>query len=109
MDVCKRKRSGKQLIAVLAVAVVAIMVPTIVFAQGTDDSSESGIVTEIYGSANGWNNNAAWVGFALNETLDLSDEDADVKISYEYIEDGEIKTVTSTSTGSVYQKNKLWD
>lgn len=109
MDVCKRKRSGKWLIAVLAVAVVAIMVPTIVFAQGTDDSSESGIVTEIYGSANGWDNNAAWVGFALNETLDLSDEDADVKISYEYIEDGEIKTVTSTSTGSVYQKNKLWD
>ncbi len=32
MDVCKRKRSGKWLIAVLAVAVVAIMVPTIVFA-----------------------------------------------------------------------------
>ena len=39
MDVCKGKRSGKWLIAVLAVAVVAIMVPTIVFAQGTDDSS----------------------------------------------------------------------
>lgn len=107
MDACKKK-NGKMLLIVLAVAVVAVMVPTIVFAQGAA-SSEQGAVTEIYGSANGWNNNAAWVGFALVEALDLSNENADLKISYEYIENGEIKTVKSVSKDSVYQKNKLWD
>lgn len=107
MDACKKK-NGKMLLIVLAVAVVAVMVPTIVFAQGAA-SSEQGAVTEIYGSANGWNNNAAWVGFALGEALDLSNENADLKISYEYIENGEIKTVKSVSKDSVYQKNKLWD
>lgn len=103
-----QKKNGKMLLIVLAVAVVAVMVPTIVFAQGAA-SSEQGAVTEIYGSANGWNNNAAWVGFALGEALDLSNENADLKISYEYIENGEIKTVKSVSKDSVYQKNKLWD
>lgn len=109
MEARRKKRKGKLMFMALAVAVAAILVPTIVFAQGTADSAESGAVAEIYGSANGWNNNAAWVGFALAQELDLSSEKADVKISYEYIENGEIKTVTSVSSGSVYQKNKFWD
>ncbi|MGI5959081.1 MAG: hypothetical protein ACOX60_06670 [Massiliimalia sp.] len=70
--------------------------------------SSNGIVTEIYGSANGWNANAAWVGFSLNKEIDLSNANSDVKIRYEYLENGEIKPVRS-SVGSVYEKNKLWD
>ena len=48
-------------------------------------------------------------GLCLRRGIDLSNENADLKISYEYIENGEIKTVKSVSKDSVYQKNKLWD
>ena len=49
MEACRKKRKGKLMFMALAVAVAAILVPTIVFAQGTADSAESGAVAEIYG------------------------------------------------------------
>ena len=93
----------KKLFAIIAMAAMIVtMIPSMAFAdEGT------GIVKEIYGSANGWQSNAAWVGFSLKQDLDLNDAEADVKISYEYLENGEIKT--AKKNGSIYQKNKLWD
>jgi len=65
-------------------------------------------VTQIYGSANGWNSNTNWIGFTLNQTLDLSTDGAEVALYYEYIEDGIINQLRSESTGVVYSKNKAW-
>lgn len=67
------------------------------------------MITAIYGSANGWNANGAWVGFSLGEDLDLTDADANIKVRYEYLEDSEIKSVKKTNDQSVYEKNKAWD
>lgn len=109
MNTHKKGKSRMLLSFVLAAAVTVGVVPTIVSAQEIgQNKSETGIITEIYGSANGWNNNAAWVGFSLDKSLDLKDADADVKVRYEYVEDGEIKSVTKISNAAVYQKNKYW-
>ena len=63
------------------------------------------MITAIYGSANGWNANGAWVGFSLGEDLDLTDADANIKVRYEYLEGSVIKSVKKTSDQSVYEKN----
>ena len=83
------------------------MIPTMVAAEETKETAnQPAMITEIYGSANGWNNNAAWVGFSLSDDLDLTDPDADIQIRYEYLENNEIKSVLSN--GAVYEKNKSW-
>lgn len=90
------------LAAVLSMSVVSVPVQA-------QDNAEPEMITAIYGSANGWNANGAWVGFSLGEDLDLTDADANIKVRYEYLEDSEIKSVKKTSDQSVYEKNKAWD
>ena len=85
----------------LVLALVLCMMGSVAFAQA------SSIISEICGSANGWQYNAAWVGFSLNKEIDLTDSDADVRISYEYLEGNEIKPVKQGE--NIYLKNKLWD
>ena len=48
------------LAAVLSMSVVSVSVQA-------QDNAEPEMITAIYGSANGWNANGAWVGFSLGE------------------------------------------
>ena len=85
----------KILLAFLSVLMVfGIMMPI---------SAEEKVITEIYGSANGWknNSNAGWVGFKLSKVVDLSVDGNDIQIGYEYIVNGEVKT-------STISKDKSW-
>lgn len=104
----KKSIKGKAL-SILASTAMALSLCTLPMGVHAEQTNQDPMIKEIYGSANGWSANAAWVGFSLSKDIDLTDADANVKIRYEYIEDGEIKTVKSTTTNNVYEKNKLWD
>lgn len=97
----------KLLSVLLAVCLLfSLAVPTMAF--GADEELQ---VTQTFASANGWNNNANWIGFKLNRALDLGQEGADVALYYEYVEDGAIKQMrseTEAGLGMAYGKNKLW-
>ena len=104
----KKSIKGKAL-SILASTAMALSLCTLPMGVHAEETNQDPMIKEIYGSANGWSANAAWVGFSLSKAINLTDADANVKIRYEYIEDGEIKTVKSTTTNNVYEKNKLWD
>ena len=68
-------------------------------------------ITEIQGRANSWKANPNWVGFKLSDELDLGEAGTDVVLTYEYVEDGELKQLRreTGAPGTLYMKNKLWD
>lgn len=72
-----------------------------------EEDASSLKVTGIFGAANGWQSNANWIGFTLNQTLDLSTK-ADVILYYEYVENGTIKQMRDETSGAIYSKDKSW-